>query len=128
MEAKFEDVPDAVWEQVQRHFPKERAKPLGGRPRVSDRVVLAAIVYRLRTGCQWKALPAQFSSGSTCHLRFQQWVKAGVFEKIFRELVRFYDNRRGIQWKWTSLDSATVKAPKGGTTPVRAQRTARKVG
>jgi transposase len=91
-------------------------------------VVLAAIIYRMRTGCQWKALPPQFSSGSTCHLRFQEWVKAGVFEKIFAQMVRFYDHRRGIQWKWTSLDSATVKAPKGGTSLVRVQRTARKAG
>ena len=86
-------------------------------------VVLAAIVYRLRTGCQWKALPAQFGSGSTCHLRFQQWVQAGVFEQMFAQLVRFYDARRGIQWHWTSLDSATVKAPKGGTTQDRIRRT-----
>jgi putative transposase len=90
--------------------------------------VLAAIIYRLRTGCQWKALPEQFSSGSTCHLRFQQWVKAGVFDKVFAQMVRFYDGRRGIQWEWTSLDSATVKAPKGGTLPVPARRTARKAG
>jgi putative transposase len=90
--------------------------------------VLTAIIYRLRTGCQWKALPKQFSSGSTCHLRFQQWVKAGVFDKVFAQMVRFYDGRRGIQWEWTSLDSATVKAPKGGTLPVPARRTARKAG
>jgi transposase len=108
MEAMFEDVSDAVWEQLQRRLPNARAKPLGGQPRFSDRVAFAAIVYGLRTGCLWKALPAHFSSGSTCHLRLQPWMKAGVFENIFRELVRFYDNRRGIQWKWTSLDGATV--------------------
>jgi putative transposase len=86
---------------------------------------LAAIVYRLRTGCQWKALPAQFGSGSTCHLRFQQWRHARVFERIFAELVRFYDARRGIQWTWTALDSAIVKAPKGGTIRDPIRRTAR---
>jgi len=127
MEAKFSDVPDILWQRVERLLPLPAAKPRGGRPRVPDRVVLAAIVYRLRTGCQWKALPEQFSSGSTCHLRFQQWVQAGLFEKIFEELVRFYDDRRGIQWKWTSLDSATVKAPKGGTRRGPTRRTALKV-
>lgn len=125
MEAKFADVPDAVWTRVAPLLPVVPARPRGGRPRVPDRVVLAAIVYRLRTGCQWKALPAQFRSGSTCHLRFQQWVRARVFEQIFAQLVRYYDARRGIQWEWTSLDSATVKAPKEGTTRGRSRRTAR---
>ena len=122
MDAKFADVPEAVWKRIEPILPVPPARPWGGRPRVPDRVVLAAIVYRLRTGCQWKALPAQFGSGSTCHLRFQQWVQAGVFERIFAQLVRVYDARRGIQWTWTSLDSAIVKAPKGGTTQARIRR------
>jgi len=125
MEAKFADVPDALWKQIEPLLPAPPHRPRGGRPRVPDRVVLAAIVYRLRTGCQWKALPVQFGSGSTCHLRFQQWQRAGVFERTFAALVRFYDTRRGIQWTWTSLDSATVKAPKGGTTPGRTRPIAR---
>lgn len=84
---------------------------------------MAGILYRLRTGCQWKALPAEFGSGSTCHLRLQQWTKDGVFAAIFTELLRYYDRRRGIRWKWSSLDSAMVKAPKGGSTPAKIQLT-----
>jgi len=76
---------------------------------------MAGIVYRLRTGCQWKALPGEFSSGSTWHARFQALGAAGVFAGIFAEMLRYYDKRRGIQWKWSSLDSTIVKAPKGGT-------------
>ena len=125
MEAKFADVPDKLWRRVEGILPVPPPRPWGGRPRVPDRVVLAAIVYRLRTGCQWKALPAQFGSGSTCHLRFQQWVHAGVFERIFAQLVQFYDARRGIQWTWTALDSAIVKAPKGGTIRAPIRRTVR---
>jgi putative transposase len=87
---------------------------------------MAGILYRLKTGCQWKALPRDFGSGSTCHLRFQKWVQLGVFAAIHRELLRYYDGRRGIAWKWSSLDSASVKAPKGGTSRGRTQRTGRK--
>ena len=75
------------------------------------------IVYRLRTGCQWKAMPEQFGSGSTCHARFQRWCEAGLFRRIFEKLLRFYDDVRGIDWEWASLDSAMVKAPKGATRP-----------
>jgi hypothetical protein len=51
-------------------------------------------------------LPKDFGSGSTCHLRFQKWVQLGVFAEIHRELLSYYDGRRGIAWKWSCLDSA----------------------
>jgi putative transposase len=124
----FEDIPDALWRRIEPLIPPEKPKPYGGRPRVDDRLIMAGILFRLRTGCQWQALPKDFGSGPTCHRRFQQWERAGVFVRIYRELVRYYDGRRGIQWAWTSLDSATVKAPKGGTTPVPTRRTVRKAG
>jgi transposase len=114
MELRFADVPDDLWGRIESLLPPEPAKPLGGRPRVADRVVMAGIIYRLKTGCQWKALPSNFSSGSTCHLRFQQWQRMGVFERIYGELLRYYDQRKGAQLTWTSLDSASAKAPKGG--------------
>jgi putative transposase len=37
-----------------------------------------------------------------------------VFRQLFEKLVEFYDKICGIEWKWASLDSAIVKAPKGG--------------
>ena len=128
MEAKFADLPDLLWEKIEPLLPPERPKPRGGRPRVADRVVMAGIVYRLKTGCQWKALPDEFGSGSTCHLRLHQWCQAGVFEKIFAELLRFYDSRRGIKWQWSSLDSAMVKSPKGGTSRVPTRQTVQNKG
>lgn len=115
MEAKFADVPDRLWKLVAPLLPPAAARPRGGRPRVPDRRMLAGIVYRLRTGCQWKALPREFAAGSTCHDRFAQWCQAGVFHRIFAVLLRYYDVRRKVQWTWASLDSAMVKAPKGGT-------------
>src|SRR5215213_3801548 len=125
MDAKYCSTPDELWRAIEPLLPRERPKPKGGRPRVSDRVVLAGILYRLRTGCQWKALPSEFGSGSTCHLRMQQWTRAGVFTAAFAAMLKRYDRRRGIQWKWGALDSATVKAPKGGISRDRARRTAR---
>ena len=115
MEAKFANIPDRLWKEVETILPPPKPRPFGGRPPNDNRQVLAGIVYRLRTGCQWKAIPPQFGSGSTCHERFQQWTRAGVFREIFTRLVRYYDKKRGVKLKWTSLDSASVKAPKGGT-------------
>lgn len=107
-------VPDDLWAEIEPLLPKPGPKKKPGRPRVPDRVALNGILYVLRTGCQWKAVPKEFSSGSTCHLRFSQWVKAGVFAKLWAILVERYDELKGIDWQWQALDSATVKAPLGG--------------
>jgi transposase len=127
METQFRTIPEALWRQLAPLIPARRKKTLRGRPPVPDREVLSGIVYRLRTGCQWKALPGDFGSGSTCHRRFQEWCAAGVFTEAFSKLLKWYDRKRGIQWKWSSLDSAMVKAPKGGTSQGRTRRTAPKV-
>ena len=83
MPEKYYKIPDKLWEQIKCLIPKEKSKPLGGRPPVSYRVVLAGIYYKLQTGYQWKAiLPPYFGSGSTCHRKFQILVKNGAFEKM----------------------------------------------
>lgn len=120
----FESIADDLWRRVAPLLPPPKAKPKGGRPRVDDRRVLAGIIYRLRTGCQWKALGEGFGSGSTCHLRFQEWCEAGVFEQVFKVLLKHYDELRGIDWRWASMDAAMVKAPKGGTRRGRTPRIA----
>jgi len=114
MDKDFFDVPEGLWKRIEPLVPRERPKPRGGRPRVPDRMAMAGILYRVRTGCQWKALPPEFGSGSTCHLRMMQWVRAGVFVKMHAALLRHYDKRRGIKWDFASLDSTMAKAPKGG--------------
>lgn len=96
-------------------MPKEKPHNTKGHPAVAFRKVLDGILFVLRTGCQWKMLPKEYGSGSTCHRRFQEWVKMGVFQKLWVRLLNIYDDIRGIKWKWQSLDSVTIKAPLGGT-------------
>jgi len=87
----------------------------GGRPRVPDRKCANGIFYVLRTGCQWKALDQTgICSGSTAHLRFQEWVAAEVFLKLWQAGLERYDELKGLDWSWLSLDGAMTKAPLGG--------------
>ena len=77
--------------------------------------MLDGILYVLRTGCQWKMLPKEFGSGSTCHRRFQQWIQLGIFKKIWIRLLKDYDLKIGIKLTWQSLfDSISIKSPLGG--------------
>ena len=48
---------DALWERVIPLIPPPPSHARGGRPRMPDRQAFAAIVYVLRTGIQWNALP-----------------------------------------------------------------------
>ncbi len=87
----------------------------GGRPRVPDRDCADAIFYVLRTGCQWQALDqTELCAHSTAHDRFQEWVKAGVFLKLWQAGVEQFDELCGIDWDWLSMDGAMTKAPLGG--------------
>lgn len=97
------------------HRPKPH--PLGcHRRRADDRAALNAIVFVLRTGCQWNALNATgICSSSSAHRLFLEWVEAGVFERFWREGLLQYNQLKGIDWSWLSLDGALTKAPLAGT-------------
>jgi putative transposase len=107
-------VPCNLWTKLKIVLPAEKPLHTVGHPVVPYRKVVDGILYRLRTGCQWKAIPAEFGSGSTCHRRFQEWEQAGIFEKLWRVLLKWYDHQWGIGWNWQILDSVTVPAPLGG--------------
>ena len=112
--SKFDQIPDALWERMDLILPIYKPSPKGGRPRLKLRKVVSGILYVLRTGCQWKAMPEQFGSGSAIHAYFQQWVKLGVFEELWRLALEEYDDLEGIDWEWQSLDGAMNKSPLGG--------------
>jgi len=113
-------VTDAFWQRVEPLIPQRvlpagkqyLRKPGAGRPPKPARQVFEAIVYVLRTGCQWKALPAErFGSASAIHKRFLQWEAAGFFETLWKAGLAQYDDMQGIAWRWQSIDAAMMKAP-----------------
>jgi putative transposase len=108
-------MPDDLWSLIAPLLGVEKAPGTPGRPAVAFRRSFDAIVYVLRTGCQWQALPRQeYAPGSTVHGRFRQWGKGGVFEKAWKVLLAYYEDEVGIDWKWQALDGAITKAPLGG--------------
>jgi transposase len=112
--SKFHQIPDALWERIEPLLPKYPVSPEGGRPRLPLRKVVTGILYVLQTGCQWKAMPREFGSGSAIHAYFQQWEVGGVFAKLWRLALEEYDDLVGIDWQWQSLDGAMTKSPLGG--------------
>lgn len=110
-------VSDELWAEIQPLLPPHpnTHRYGGGRPRADDRTCLDAILFVLRTGCQWNALNATgICPSSTAHDRFQEWVEAGLFLKLWQSSLGAYDELKGIDWSWQSMDGAMTKAPLGG--------------
>jgi transposase len=111
-------VSDALWARIEPllpiHVPKPH--PLGcHRRRIDNRKLLNGIFFVLRTGAQWKSLDVTgICSGSSAHRRFQEWSRAGVFRRLWEEALKEYDDLKGLDWRWLSMDGTMTKAPLGG--------------
>lgn len=112
-------VSEALWEKVAPLIPTRlraegkqyQRKPGAGRKPMEARQIFSGIVYVLRTGCQWKALPREYGAASSVHKYFQQWQRAGFFLRIWQAGLAEYDGMQGIAWEWQSIDGAMGKAP-----------------
>jgi putative transposase len=79
-----------------------------------DRQAFEAIVYVLRSGIQWNALPRELGASSTVHDRFQDWQRAGFFHALWAGGLAEYEELRGLEWTWQAADGVMTKAPFGG--------------
>jgi len=119
------ELSDSLWERIAPILPKTKTRlrgrgrkrhHIGGRPAAEMRQLMSGILYILRTGCQWNALPREkFGlSGKTANRYFLRWVQAGVFKRLWQAGLLEYDELKGIDWKWQAADGAMTKAPLGG--------------
>lgn len=109
-------IPGKLWKLLKKHLPKAPKVRGRGRPPVDNRDVINGIWYVLWTGCQWKSIQKEWFgvSSSVLHERFQTWQQQGLFEKLFKVIVKYYAREYGIGWKWQSVDSMMSAAPLGG--------------
>ena len=108
------DLTDRQWRRLGALIPD--AKP-GGRPRRADmREVVDAILYVLRNGVVWRALPHDFPPWKTVYHYFRVWRRDGTWGAIhdeLREAVRRADGREATP-SAAILDSQSVKTTEKG--------------
>ena len=122
-------VSDELWEQIETLLPPEpEPSPLGGRPRVTNRQAFTGVVFVLKTGIPWQALPTEMNcgSGSTCWRRFSEWTQLAVWSKLHQLLLSQLGKAGAINLERAVIDSASVRAVFGGRTPVRTRPIVRK--
>lgn len=118
-------VSDEMWAAVEPLLPKEPPKPKGGRPRCPDRAALRGIVFVLRSGVPWEMLPREVfgCSGMTCWRRLRDWQRAGVWDRLHRQLLERLDQAGELDWSRAAIDSASVAAKRGARRQARTRPT-----
>lgn len=118
------EVPDELWTMIVPILAELDPPKATGRKRVNARAVLNAIIFRMRSGCQWNRLPKEFPDDSSVHRTFQRWVELKVMDRIWATVVTECDELGGVNWEWQSADGAMGKARMGGISSVATPRTA----
>ena len=110
-------VSDALWNRIEPLIPKHNSPTeKGGRPPVDDRAALTGILFVLKTGIPWEALPQEMGCGCgmTCWRRLRDWQAAGVWDRLHELLLAELNAADKIDWSRTAVDSGTVRAVGGG--------------
>lgn len=97
---------DPEWEFIEPYLPIGEYGPYPERLRQQ----FEGVIWRFKTGGQWREMPAEFGAWSTVHNRFRQWRDAGVFEALLEGLIAEAAKRGEVDLSLVSIDSTTARA------------------
>ncbi|MGY3061456.1 transposase [Streptomyces sp. TE3672] len=97
---------DLEWEYVEPYLPIGEYGPYPARLRKQ----FEGVIWKFRSGAQWREMPAEFGAWSTVHNRFRQWRDAGVFETLLEGLIAQAAARGEVDLSLVSVDSTTTRA------------------
>ena len=91
---------DAQWIKLQPLLPRSP----GRKATRGDRLFVDAVIFRARTGIQWRDLPERFGNWKSVYNRFRNWAAKDVWMQVFRELQIDVDETASI------VDGTVVRA------------------
>src|SRR5260370_4112826 len=92
---------ETQWAAIAPHLPMVHTGPV----RQDDRRIISGILHRLREGCRWRALPAEYGPYTTVFNRYNRWSQRGLWQAIFAALVNCAEAPVVVM-----IDSSAVKA------------------
>jgi putative transposase len=102
MSAKRYELNQAQWERIAPLLPGKAGDP--GRTAQDNRLFVNGVLWVLRSGAHWCDLPERYGRWKTAHKRFSRWSKAGVWDRVFADLIKDRDNQ------YLMIDSTVVRA------------------
>jgi transposase len=123
-------IDDELWARIEPLLPKRKARNrrYAGRAPIPDRDVLTGILFVLRSGIPWNMLPREMGcgSGTTCWRRLVRWQRAGVWKRLHTALLTELRRRGQLDLDRAIVDSASLRALRGGkkldrTLPIAAK-------
>lgn len=97
---------DGEWGFIEPHLPVGEYGPYPERLRQQ----FEGVIWRFKTGGQWREMPQEFGAWSTVSNRFRQWRDAGVFEALLEGLIAEAAKRGEVDLSLVSVDSTTARA------------------
>ena len=102
MSVKRYELSQAQWERIADLLPGKASDP--GRTAADNRLFVNGVLWVLRSGAHWCDLPERYGRWKTLHKRFSRWSKAGVWDRVFADLIKDRDNQ------YLMIDSTLVRA------------------
>ncbi|MGH3439995.1 MAG: transposase [Sciscionella sp.] len=105
-------VPDVLWQLAAPLIPGTARRPQGGgRRRVDDRAILAAVLFVIASGCSWRGIPDCLGVAvPTAYRRFVEWHDAGLWQRLDAEVRRQVDGPELAAWTGAIVAAAPARA------------------
>jgi len=99
------DLSDSQWQVIEPYLKDKRKR------KYSYRVLLNAVFYLVKTGCQWRMLPHDCPKWQTVYFYFSRWRQDGTLEQVQQALVEQQRRKAGRQSEPTVgiLDAQSTK-------------------
>ena len=107
------DLSNEQWRIIRRLLPPRKRR---GRPPIDRRRVIDAILYVVRSGCQWRMLPLDFPNWNTVYGVFRTWRRDGTWRRIhdaLREKTRQLAGKKPTPTA-AIVDSQSIRTAEGG--------------
>ena len=100
------ELSDGEWGLVEAFLPVGRFGPYPQRLREQ----FEGVIWRFRTGGQWREMPGEFGAWQTVYDRFAQWRDAGVFAALMDGMITEAARRGQVDLSLVSVDSTAARA------------------
>jgi len=107
---------DGMWARLEAVLPPVQGAR--GRPSTPHRPAVEGAIYRYRTGCAWRDLPAEFGPWQTVWKRHAKFSKDGTWDRVLTVLLAQADDAGELDWR-VSVDSTISRVHQHGATAAR---------